>query len=107
MKAAVIIIFLAGIFLGFWLMYEVVKYTQGEKIKAYYDQKKKTREADKLHAELEKQRRLAQLERHTPELVDVEDLGIKTISWDIVKEGKRHVPTDLVIEISNMPTVKN
>lgn len=83
MSIAVNIIILMAIFLGFRFMYEVVKYTQGDKIKAYYQRQKDLAEGDKiLKAQAEKRKLLAFKNSEILE-VAVEDMGARGAVWEI------------------------
>ena len=88
MKEAVILILIMGIALGFWLMYEVVKHYQGDKIKAYLKRQRDIHRAEKHYNKIQEENKLKAYERSLPELVEVEDLG-NTTPWQYVKDGKR------------------
>jgi len=99
MKIAVLAIFYTGIILGFWLIYELIKYKQGPKIKAYWKRYCDLQEAGRLEKKLRRMRLEKLIERNRIIEVDVEDLGTVT-PWDYIENGER-IPNDFILDITN------
>ena len=100
MKAAVLIILYGGLFYGFWLIYTLIHYRYGEKIKAYRQRQRDLRECDKilLEARLET---LEKIKKRSEVIeVDVEDLGQSSFSWKVYNSnrlGETLVSTELIV----------
>lgn len=97
-------ILLFSILFGLWLICEVVKFYQGEKIKSYWGRYLAIKEAERLEEELRQQRILKQLERNRVIEVDVEEVEADELQkWESVRYNKaktKHV----ILEITNLPT---
>ncbi|MCW8966153.1 MAG: hypothetical protein OQK82_05655 [Candidatus Pacearchaeota archaeon] len=103
MKAAVILILLMGIFLGFWLIFELIRYKQGAKIKAYLDHQMDIYRSTRHYKQTQEANRLRIYRESQPEEVEVIDEGEREIVWDLVDKNGKRTPQQFVFEISNLP----
>lgn len=99
MKAAVIIIFLGGVFLTVWIAFCVVRYFFGARIKLMWQEHLRMVEANHLQKKLEEQRLLKLLELNKVLEVEAIAEGVKT--WDMVRNGERCEPVTIVLDITN------
>ena len=103
MKAAVIIILLGGVFFTIWMILATINYFLGERIKARWEHHKNMKLANRLQKELNIIRANKLIELNTIEEVDVEDIGVRNIKWDLVDKAGKREPKQFTFTISNLP----
>ena len=110
MKLTIVLtIFYGGILWGFWLVYEVMKYRYGNKIKNYLQAQRWKAEVLREYALIDFERKANIVKRNEVQEIEVEDMGVS--SWDYVdRHGQRspnwdstkHIDiTPVPLEISN------
>ena len=106
MIQAVYLILLTGIAFGFWLIFELIRYKQGEKIKAYVDHQMDIYRSTKHYKQTQEANRLRIYRESQPQEVEVIDEGEREIVWDLVDKNGKRTPQQFVLEISNLPVTK-
>ena len=99
MKAAVIIIFLGGVFLTIWIAFCLVRHFFGARIKLMWQENLRIIEANHLQKKLDKDRADRLLKSNEVLEVEAEDAGVK--AYDIVRNGERFEPVTIVLDITN------
>jgi len=90
-------ILIFGLGWGFWMIYEVIKYTQGERIKKYYGRYMALQESRKLEKELREYRLLKLLEANR--VIEVE---AEPVEWDEVfyRDERPKRTSNIILEIN-------
>ena len=100
MKAAVLIILYGGLFYGFWLIYALINYKYGKRIREYRQRKNDLREAYKIIQKAREETALRVLEESRPIEVEVEEVPQTSFSWNVANTkrlGETLVTTELII----------